>query len=399
MVDSLETNLTKSDAISRNWARSIYEPDEFCVEQQRLAHTWTFLGLTRDVQKDGDWFRASLATRSVFVQCFGDALRGFENVCRHRSYPLRIEDHGNGPIQCGFHHWLYNRDGQAVGIPVCREVFAKTPHEMAVHLNPIEIATCGSLIFGRFPASHARQSLEDYLGEGFPILAAMTRITRRPYRTTPTLKANWKLGLHISLDDYHSPAVHPTTFGKRAGYLRRQNLQYRSIGAHSTFLHTADTEEYGNLLRGCRDGTYRSKCYFILQILPNLVVSHVRAYKEFWFCNIEQYSPVAHDRTAFRSWSYPAPFAANQAWHVPVTRIASDPVLWWAFRYYYRRVTHEDRAVCERLQSVAHQIDKAPRLSALETRIAWFEDSLKRLLEPGVGTISATTEGRGLQPN
>jgi hypothetical protein len=63
--------------IPSDWARTLTDPREFRREQSLLAHTWTFLGLTKDVAGDGDWFRASLATRSVFVQRFRAELKGF----------------------------------------------------------------------------------------------------------------------------------------------------------------------------------------------------------------------------------------------------------------------------------------------------------------------------------
>ena len=67
-----------------DWTRAIVDPTAFAEEQGRLAHVWTFLGMTTDLANDGDWFRASIATRSVFVQRFGSELRGFENLCAHR---------------------------------------------------------------------------------------------------------------------------------------------------------------------------------------------------------------------------------------------------------------------------------------------------------------------------
>jgi hypothetical protein len=85
----LTTSGIAAAGIRSDWARTLIGPREFCREQSRLAHTWTFLGLTKDVAGDGDWFRASLATRSVFVQRFGPELKGFENRWAHRSYPLR----------------------------------------------------------------------------------------------------------------------------------------------------------------------------------------------------------------------------------------------------------------------------------------------------------------------
>ena len=47
--------------ILADWTRAIVDPAAFAEEQKRLAHVWTFLGLTSDVEKDGDWLRASIA--------------------------------------------------------------------------------------------------------------------------------------------------------------------------------------------------------------------------------------------------------------------------------------------------------------------------------------------------
>jgi phenylpropionate dioxygenase-like ring-hydroxylating dioxygenase large terminal subunit len=163
------------------WARGAADPAFFAREQAQLGKLWTLLGLTTDIPGDGDWFRASLGGQSVFVQRFGDTLRGFENVCMHRFYPLRTADRGNGPIRCGFHHWQYNKDGLAVGIPKCQEMFGVTPRELNARLTPIEIATCGILIFGRFGSPKHPETLEDYLADGFPILRAMWDLQRAPY--------------------------------------------------------------------------------------------------------------------------------------------------------------------------------------------------------------------------
>jgi phenylpropionate dioxygenase-like ring-hydroxylating dioxygenase large terminal subunit len=364
--------------VSPDWARSLTDPQLFREEQRTLAHVWTFLGLADDVARDGDWMRASIATRSVFVQRFGEELRGFENLCVHRFYPLRNADRGNGPVICGFHGWQYGRDGQAVGIPRCKDVYGKPPHEMGARLNRIELATCGPLIFGRFPSPAATQSLEEYLGEALPILAAMTRMKSRPRYTRREIRANWKLNLHITLDDYHSPMVHPSTFG-RVGYLDPSDCRYIRLGAHSAFLLTKDEDGPEKLKKACRDGDYRSTDYFILQILPDLVVSHVDADTPFWFCNIQQFSALAPDRTAFRSWSYPAPFASDMSWFTRTTRPLTDPWRRHIYYHYYKRVLREDMTICERIQKSAHQIESSPMLGALEERIGWFENDIRTL--------------------
>src|SRR5262245_55507283 len=142
------------------WAHASTNQAWFENEQEKLCHIWTLLGLTTDIANDGDWFRTTLGNRSVFVQRFGDSLVGFENVCAHGFYPLRTKGIGNGPIRCGFHHWQYNKDGLAIGIPKCQEMFGVTPRELEAKLAPIEVATCGILIFGRFANTKYTETLE-----------------------------------------------------------------------------------------------------------------------------------------------------------------------------------------------------------------------------------------------
>ncbi|MBM3798375.1 MAG: Rieske 2Fe-2S domain-containing protein [Acidobacteria bacterium] len=368
---------------SREWARTLVDQQAFRDEQRRLEHVWTFLGLADDVARDGDWFRASIATRSVFVQRFGDALRGFENLCAHRFHPLRREAKGNGPVICGFHHWHYDREGRAIGIPICKVVFGKPPHELGARLRGIELARCGQMIFGRFPSPAATESLEDYLGVVFPVLEAMVPAgSRRLYAERP-IRANWRLNLHISLDEYHGPAVHPTTFG-RHGYARSMSRhRYFRLGAHSAFLNSDDERCLEKLLLGCRDGNYRPDYYFVFQILPDLIVALAEADSSFWFCNILQYSPVAHDRTAFRGWSYPAPFESVHPWIARATRPVTGIFRRRIFHHYFKCVVNEDAAVCERIQDVAHQIDAIPMLGAQEERISWFEEAIRELANRG----------------
>jgi phenylpropionate dioxygenase-like ring-hydroxylating dioxygenase large terminal subunit len=374
--------------IPADWARSITDRQEFRREQDRLSHVWTFLGLTSDAARDGDWFRSSLATRSVFVQRFGDELKGFENRCVHRGYPLRNDDKGNGPIVCGFHHWRYDQSGRALGIPNCEELYGVIPRELDARLNPIEVATCGSLVFGRFPPAEAvgappgaTESLEDFLGLGFPILAAMSRMPAAPIYVSNPVKANWKLCLHITFDDYHGVAVHPATFGK-FGYVRRRNITYARFGLHSCSINHPDPQALEKMAAECRDGTFRSAYYRIFQIMPTLILSHFRSDRQFWYCIVQQYVPVAHDRSQIRAWLYPAPFPADRPPLDERTRALTDPIRRLMVGHYFRRIAREDHAVCERIQEIADQIGEPPIIGALEERIVWFEESYRRLMEP-----------------
>ncbi len=361
------------------WAQALADPASFEREQAQLAQSWTLLGLTTDMPNDGDWIRATLGRRSVFVQRFGDTLSGFENICVHRFYPLRTKDKGNGAIRCGFHHWQYNKEGLAVGIPLCQELFGMTPRELGARLNPIEVATCGMMIFGRFPAPDATETLEQYLGEAFPILQIMCNRNTAPNYLESEVAANWKPLFHVTLDDYHIVAVHPSSFGKK-GYLKQAIVHYFRFGRHSAYFPGAGNDTIASMAAECRDGTYRAKVYRIFQFFPNLTVVQLRASRS-WYILLMQYIPIAVDRTLVRTWFCPAPFPIDDSsWLHRLLRRYIELFLPLFVRYYIRKITGEDHAICEQTQLVANQIDGWPILGLQEERIAWFEDSYAKAM-------------------
>lgn len=373
-------------AFTPRWARELLDSSAFRIQQEGLSRVWTFLGFTSDLGRDGDWFRATIGTRQVFVQRFGAEIVGFDNICAHRGYPLRLAEKGNGPIRCGFHQWQYDRDGRAIDIPICAMAYGQRPQEVGARLRRIELAMCGTLIFGRFPSRPTAVGLEDWLGDAFPILKAMSHRNRKPLYVEQRVRAHWKLNMHIALDDFHSPSVHPTTLGRHGWLPSLDLLRYYRLGSHSAYLLSDNARCFEDLIEGCRTGTYKSSHFFILHILPNLVVAHVDADHPFWFCNFMQYVPQAIDRTQLRSWSWPAHFGEDIGPIRRATRPLTDLFRRPIYRHYLKRVVQEDISVCERLQEVLADIDRPPLLGALERRIAWFEEALQDLnpnAEPG----------------
>jgi phenylpropionate dioxygenase-like ring-hydroxylating dioxygenase large terminal subunit len=365
------------------WAKGLRSPEGFREEQAEIGKLWNLVGLTTDLAKDGDWFRSSLGGKSIFVQRFEDELRGFENICVHRFYPIRTEVKGNGAIRCGFHHWQYNKDGLALGIPNCQEMFGVIPRELGAKLRPVEIATCGILVFARFPSGDHQQSLRDYLGAGYDILAAMWGLQSAPYVEQTEIKANWKLGHHISLDDYHIVAVHPETFGKN-GYLPLDVVKYYRFGRHSAYFYDAEGPANGpaleNMARACRDGTYRPDSYRILQFFPNLVCVHFSAGLTYYVL-IQHYVPVAHNRTILRSIYAEAPFPPTDANFLQgLARRIARPFVPFVMPYYMHKIVQEDNDVCEHLQTIADQIDRPQVLGKHEERIVWFEENYAEIV-------------------
>ncbi len=354
--------------------RPIHDAEAFAAEQERLGQVWTLLGLASDVPRENDWFRTRLGGRSVFVQRFPEGLRGFENRCAHRGFPLRQAEHGHGPILCAFHHWRYDSEGRAVGIPNCQDGFGATPREMNRSLQPLDLACCGDLVFGRFPG--AGPTLEAFLGPAFAVLAALCGEWRGALRGGLPVRANWRLLQWISLDEYHLAAVHPRSFGTKARYLPRRALNYTRFGPHSAYFigeHSGSIEDWAaSLARGGRDPVP----YRILHLFPDtaiLLPPGISAFgQHFRYLAVLRSIPLAHDRSEITIRIHR--HRASAEVHTPLSRAFDlfEPVRLRLVRYLTLRVLREDRAICETLQAEARQIPPDPPLSAAETRIAWF---------------------------
>lgn len=357
------------------WARTLTSEPDFLKEQAALGTCWTLLAVAEDLLNDGDWVRAVLGGKSVFIQRFGGQLKGFENRCAHRFFPLRTADKGNGPIVCGFHHWRYDRDGLALGIPHCVEVYGKTPREIGARLPPLEIATCGSLVFGRFP-SDGGESLETFLGDGFPILQVLADMPARTYKVADDINANWMLLVQITLDDYHLVAVH-----HRKTYSMNEEMEYHRFGhdnQHSAqFVHTRETPAI--MAAQCLAGHCEPNDYRIFNIFPNLAVSLFRA-KPYWYCFIQQFIPLSAGRSRQRGWFYRTKIAVEETalekFIEPISEIIRPRIV----RRVIERIGDEDHRACEQLQSVAAQADAWPILSSQEKRIEWFWEAYQHSL-------------------
>ena len=330
------------------------------------------------------------------------SLRGFENRCAHRSFPLRTADKGNGPILCAFHRWRYDEEGQVVDIPQCQELFGKTPQETGAALTPVQLATCGQLIFGRFRAPGDNETLEEFLGDSFPIIESFWG-SPATHTLTTEVKANWRLCVQITVEEYHVPAVHPPYWGMN-GYVKRDTIGYFRFGRHSAYLINPNPDEFARMAAECKAGTWRSASYRVFHIFPGLAVGHARTDREHWYVSAMRLVPVAKDRTVINHWACPSPFATavEGPWY--------DRFLdrFWSSRWLRDRLvryyTEKDpgagyTGVCEKLQTIAGQIGPAPVLGRLEERIDWFEEAYEQAMRvPAAGAVPSAVSRSAIPP-
>ena len=363
--------------------------DGFTLEQEQLGKCWNFLGFDYQIPRVDDWFTVRLGGRSIFVQRFEEHIAAFDNRCVHRGFPLRVGLQGNGPVLCGFHHWRYDSQGKATGIPQCGKMYGTTPRQMDVKLKRVEIAQCGSMIFGRF-AGGDTITLQEWLGPGFDILEHLSAMAfsgdpRLPGSgLTVEVKANWRFMMDISLDDMHVVAVHPTTFG-RYGFLMPKRMRYARFGAHShmSYGDMGGGISLDQLHQACIDKTFIPNCYHIFQFFPSIIVVIGKATEvlgeAYWVLGVQRLQPEGHDRTLSRSMFFPLhPRANTNVLRHAVRRVIWSGVLTGAKKF-GKTIHQEDNSVCELLQLAYRANPPPPRLAAFERRIGWFDDTYRRI--------------------
>ncbi|WPB85470.1 aromatic ring-hydroxylating oxygenase subunit alpha [Sediminicoccus rosea] len=366
---------------------ALHDPQAFAEEQARLGRVWTLLGFTTDLPRQNDWFRAVLGGRSVFIQRFAEGLRGFENRCAHRSFPLRTTERGNGPVLCGFHHWRYDSEGRAAGIPNCQDAFGTTPRELDRRLAPLDVACCGQLIFARFPG--ATETLEEFLGPLFEVLALLCADLGQQRRATLSARMNWRISQWISIDDYHLAAVHPKSLPTGRRYLRRTELGYHRIGRHSAYFHRQDAGDVADWLDELRGKRPVRTGYRVVHLFPNAAITYLprlfvlpRVALPFPYLLIQRHVPVAADRTHLEATTAAvAGLPRHASW---LMRLIA-PFEWARLPFVQRRmlrVLREDQAVCEAMQTGAAQIAPDPLYGAAEARIAWFDEAYAAAMRP-----------------
>ena len=355
------------------WAAEFTNPAILQAENERIGrNAWTLLGLTHQLACDGDWIRASLGGRSVFVQRFRDQLAGFENICSHRFYPLKTEPSGNGALRCGLHGWMFNGKGENIGVPMCEEYFGKPVSKIKRPLRLIEIELCGGLVFGRLPAlpgdAAPRPDLAAYLGDLAVIIARMTE-NMAPFGSFDlTIAANWKLCYHMTLEDYHIVAAHPKTFAAN-GYLQQGSYRYFFRGLHSAmFIRSAGVRE--NALDWLRDECLRGTLpdmYCVFQIFPNLLISITHEGTVF----IGLYTPAAPGKTYHAAWVAQALRADQPRFDADKQKSIVD---------FIQLTAQEDQVAAEGLQQNVMAMWDKPLLGRQEERIAYFDATYKSFL-------------------
>jgi p-cumate 2,3-dioxygenase subunit alpha len=199
------------------------------LEIERIfARSWLYVGHDSEVLKPGDYCRRTVLGRPLFMVHGKDGkIRVFINSCLHRGALVCRTDSGSADsFVCFYHGWIYNNCGKVIGIPD-QEGYPEGFCDIERHLMPPpQVDSYRGFYFVNF-AKNA-PSLVDYLGDarelmdltidsaeilgGWAVMKGTCKFD---------IRANWKLLLENSVDNYHFHTVHKTFLDYMANERKR----------------------------------------------------------------------------------------------------------------------------------------------------------------------------------
>src|SRR4051812_38604578 len=196
---------------------ALVDPAVHEAEQRRIFdRCWIYVGHESELGAPGDFKTRSIAGRPViFCRDSKDETKVFLNTCRHRGSLVCREREGNAErYTCFYHGWTYDRDGVLYAVPgqsAYPPSFDKSDFAL---MGPPKVAAYRGFVFLNFDAGAV--SLDEYLGAAKEYIDLVVdqspsgRMEVIQGTQEYDIRANWKLLVENSFDDYHLLTTHST---------------------------------------------------------------------------------------------------------------------------------------------------------------------------------------------
>jgi phenylpropionate dioxygenase-like ring-hydroxylating dioxygenase large terminal subunit len=189
-----------------------YFSEEIARQEQKyiFRKQWLMVGRCSSLSQPGSFFTRLISGIPLLVVKQSDgSFQAFYNVCRHRGSALRSESCGTSKnLHCPFHGWIYDLEGNLVFIPDGEEFPGLDKAQYG--LQKIKTEIWGGFIW--INCDPDAQPLSEYLEGIIPSFeddgletAVLVHESSREY------KANWKLGVELFTEAYHSRILHSRT--------------------------------------------------------------------------------------------------------------------------------------------------------------------------------------------
>jgi phenylpropionate dioxygenase-like ring-hydroxylating dioxygenase large terminal subunit len=201
---------------SQHHLQHLLRPSHYTSEEHyraELRHlflpAWHPVAVKSDLARPGDFVTHELVETPFIIRNFDGELRAFLNICPHRHSRLTLDARGNTEkFRCRYHGWEFTKDGRTGKIPDAR-AFRPWDRENSC-LKSFHVDTCADLVYVNF--SDNPVPLREWIGPLWDVWQSYGGAFRHALTWEKEFPCNWKIVLENSLESYHIPEIHPTTF-------------------------------------------------------------------------------------------------------------------------------------------------------------------------------------------
>lgn len=327
-----------------------------------LKNSFFLVGHICEFKKIGDFKTLELFGKSIVIYNFSKKLSAFTNVCVHRGSKIFTEKSGNSMFKCPYHAWTYDETGHPKFIPFENKITHITSLKTQLKLENWDIEFCGKLIF--IKSKFNKKSLNEYLGKDFQKLSDISQnFDERVDLQVFNWKANWKICIENSIDEYHAVFLHETTFKNTLSlnpiYTGAKNVFNMSTPLSNNYLKKL--EKLDSFFKGLNNN------YTHNYIFPMSSIS-TTGYNSFY---IQSYLPINSSQTQIVSTIYMPKTKKNMNKNV-------KNFFFKSCIDFNNTVFFEDKIICENIHNnIRNNNFKKDFIGKLEYRINIFRKILK----------------------
>ena len=198
--------------------REVFVSDDVFEREKRAIfdRCWIYVGHASEIKNPGDFKTRPVAGRPViFCRDREGTVRALINCCRHRGALVCREREGNArQFYCMYHGWTYHPDGRLKSVPG-EDAYGEAFDKSEMGLVPVpRLEAYRDFYFANFDREAI--DLDSYLGNAKDYIDLV--IDQSPSGKMQIIsgtqeydiRANWKLLVENSVDDYHLISTHST---------------------------------------------------------------------------------------------------------------------------------------------------------------------------------------------
>ncbi|MCH8020986.1 aromatic ring-hydroxylating dioxygenase subunit alpha, partial [candidate division KSB1 bacterium] len=179
----------------------------FLLESKNIfTKQWLYAGRISQLKKVGSYFLFNIDNESIIIlRDQNDEVKAYYNVCRHRGTRLCSDSEGefSKTIQCPYHAWTYDLEGNLKGAPQVMDTIDISKYP----LRCVKLENFHGMLFINFDENAVFEPIAADLHT--PLAPYDIANTKVAHRQNYPIKSNWKLAVENFCECYHCIPAHP----------------------------------------------------------------------------------------------------------------------------------------------------------------------------------------------